>query len=249
MDRISGLTLTHTKNIMQCLSDLEDFAAPVTPKATSRMSSERLRGQVRKIGTLSTGIRSLQAKMLLLREESNRAIEDSEDLTDLGPSLMSQYDAIGADLKTLLHDWETGKVALASNIGRHERRISLASSGVRSPASLGGLTAVGEDSAWRGGPADALRALNGDEESSSDRSSIASPSPPDEEVFEAIAMPKQRSSLSRDERIAKMREERDRQAELKEKRMSGASMIRELQSVINLRQPAPRASGTRITSI
>lgn len=220
-----------------------DFATPTTPKAASKLVSERLRGQVRKIGALSTGIRSLQAKMALLREESNKTIEESDDLTDLGPNLRAQYESIGEDLRHLTQAWETGKSALASNLDRHERRISLASSGLRSPvSSLGGLTAVDEG----GGPADALKALSGEMTPLSDRSSMGSPS--DEEVFEAIAMPKQRSSLTREERIAKVQEDRVRQAELREKRMSSTNMIRELQSVINLRQPK-RGMGGRITSI
>lgn len=221
---------------------VKDFATPTTPKAASKLSSERLRGQVRKIGTLSQGIRSLQAKMTLLREESNKTIEESEDLTDLGPGLLAQYESIGADLKHLVQAWETGKMALATNLDKHERRISMASSGIRSPvSSLGGLTAVDE-----GGPAEALKALMG-ESGHSDRSSIVT-TPSDEEVFEAIAMPKQRSTLTREQRIMKVQEDRVRQAELQEKRMSSTSMIRELQSVINLRQPRRNTEG-RITSI
>ena len=217
-----------------------DFAAPITPRASLKPGSERLRTQVRKIGTLSTGIRSLQAKMTLLREESNKAIEESEDLTDLGPNLLAQYDSIGADLKSLMQAWEVGKAALANNIDKHERRISLASSGIRSPMSLGGLTAVEEG----GGPEDALRALTG--ESLSNRSSLAT-TPTDEEVFEAIALPRRRTSLTREERIVKVQEDRVRQAELREKRMSSTNMIRELQSVINLRPK--QQSGGRITSL
>lgn len=217
----------------------------MTPKVGLKPPNERLRAQIRKISTLSQGIRGLQAKMALLREESNKSIEESEDLTDLGPSLMAQYESIGADLKALMQAWETGKASLANNIDRQERRISLASNGLRSPvSSLGGLTAVEE-----GTPADALRALTG--EPKSNRSSLATtPSEEIEEVFEAIALPRQRSlrsSLTREERIAKMHEERQRQASLREKRESNTNMLRELESVINLR-PRKNPAG-RITSI
>ena len=179
--------------------------------------------------------------MALLREESNKAIEGSEDLTDLGPNLMSQYESIGADLKMLMQVWEAGKTSLANNIGKQERRISLASNGLRSPASsLGGLTAVEE-----GGPADALRALTGD--AKSDRSSREG-SPSDEEIFEGLSIPRQRSTLTREERILKMHEERSRQADLREKRESNTNMIRELQSVVTLRNPRRNPLG-RITSV
>ena len=256
MDHISQIAAINASSLSQTLQDLDDFATPATPKAASKHANERLRSQVRKISTLSQGIRSLQAKMALLREDSTKAVESSDDLTDLGPSLMSQYESIGADLKSLMQDWETGKTALASNIGRQERRISLASSGLRSPgSSLGGLTAVDEDSEG-GGIEAALRALNGEKEdkerrssSHSNRSSLAANS--DEEVFEAVAMPRvrERSSLTREERIAKMHEERIRLSEVKEKRMSNTNMMRELQSVINLRRPPGRNEMGRITSI
>lgn len=235
------------------LLETEQFALPSTPKqlTPSGKSHERLRSQVRKISALSSGIRGLQAKMALLREESNKCVESSDDLTDLGPNLMAQYEAIGADLRALMQAWETGKASLATNIDRQERRISrssLASStGLRSPVgSLGGLTAVDEDG--NGSPADALRKLMGEGVGGSNRSSLAS-TPEDEEVFEAIAMPKtrERSGLTREERIAKMHEERQRQASVRDKRESNTNMLRELESVINLRPRRPK--GDRITSL
>lgn len=175
--------------------------------------------------------------MALMREESSKAIAGSEDLTDLGPDLLIQYESIGADLKILIQAWEAGKSSLASNIDKQERRISMASSGLRSPASsLGGLTAVEE-----GGPADALLALTG--QTKSNRSSLAA-SASDEEIFEGISLPRQRqrSTLTREERIAKMHEERSRTFEMKSKRESNTNMIRELQSVMTLRNPKRNTS-------
>lgn len=253
MDNLCQLTSTHSSNLNNSLKEIQDFSTPAMSRFPVKPSSDRLRTQVRKISTLSTGIRTLQAKMALLREESNKAISESEDLTDLGPNLMAQYESIGADLRSLMQAWETGKAALANNIDKHERRISMASSGLRSPISLGGLTAVGEESdstsaTSSGGPADALRALMG--ETLSDRSSLpTTPGSEGEEVFEAIAMPRvrQRPSLSRDERIRNMREEREKQEVLREKRASSTNMIRELQTVISLREPRKRMD--RMTSI
>lgn len=193
---------------------------------------------------LSSGIRGIQAKMQILREETNKSIEQSEDLTDLGPSLMAQYDSIGGDLKELMQAWETGKASLQSNITKHERRISMASSSMRSPvSSLGGLTAVEEG----GTVADALKALNGD--TFSNRSSLATTPSDEEHVFEAIAMPKQRSMLTREERIMKMQEERERQATLRANRESNTHMLRELESVISLRPNKNVNGSTRTTSI
>ena len=181
--------------------------------------------------------------MQILREETNRSIEQQDDLTDLGPSLMTQYEAIGVDLKDLMQAWEAGKASLQSKITKQERRISMASS-ARSPvSSLGGLTAVEEG----GTPDDALKMLNGD--TFSHRSSLPTTPSDEEQMFEAVAMPKPRSSLTREERVMKMQEERERQATLRAKRDSNTNMLRELESVINLR-PRRNTGGTgRVTSI
>ncbi|KAL1631640.1 hypothetical protein SLS54_000402 [Diplodia seriata] len=214
---------------------------------------EKIRASVRQMSALSQGIRGLQAKMQILREESSKSLEESVEVTELGSTLMSQYDSIGADLKNLVQAWEAGKTSLALNIDRQERRISQASSGgLRSPVpSLGGLTAVDE----MGSPSDALRALNGDLPLSNNRnsgSSAASNSGSDEEIFEAIAMPRTRMSMTREERMAKIQEDRVRQVSLREQRDANTSMLRELESVISLRpgqkKPRPATYGGRVSS-
>jgi len=237
-----------------------------SPNTQNRVASQtRLQSQLRRISTLSTGIRALQAKLYLLREDSTRALSTSTsepDLSSLSASLRDQYDVIGADLKVLMQAWETGRAALNLDINKHELRISRSSSmsgTQRSPrSSVVGLPIVDEDTngvgAGMGSPLSALRALNGE--------TVALPlSPPstdngedtsvaeDEEVFEAIAVPRQRSVLSREQRITKMVEERERMAVVMEKKKAGVSMMRELESVISLRPPARRTAGGRITTM
>ncbi|GAM85954.1 hypothetical protein ANO11243_039640 [Dothideomycetidae sp. 11243] len=254
MNKLCKETKINAGRILESLESLEDLALPSTPTPSSKPTNERLRTQVRKISNLSSGIKALQAKMTLLREESNVAISRADDLTDLGPSLMSQYESIGADIQTLLREWESGKAALSANIVKHERRISLATSPIiRSPGLsstfgvLSELSSVGE-----GGPADALVSLSGDtslsqRESSSPRSSMPA-TPSDEEIFEAIALPKRRNSLSREDRIRLMNEERVKAEERKSQRESGLNMIRELRSVINLRKKPDQAPDTDVPS-
>ncbi|KAI6881508.1 hypothetical protein KC334_g16584 [Hortaea werneckii] len=245
MQTISNILAPSARRLQQILNEMETISVPQTPVRNGHGASrEKMRSQVRKISTLSSGIRGLQAKMQILREETNRSIEQQEDLTDLGPSLMAQYESIGTDLRELMQAWESGKTSLQSNITKQERRISMASSGLRSPvSSIGGLTAVDED----GTPDDALKALNGG--SRSNRSSLGTTPSDEEQVFEALAVPRQRSTLTREERILKMQEERERQATLRAKRESNTNMLRELESVINLR-PGPTKSGSsRIMSM
>ncbi|KAF1999382.1 hypothetical protein P154DRAFT_554837 [Amniculicola lignicola CBS 123094] len=244
---LAAPTGTWSEKINRILSEEEQFILPSPLKAQPTPGRERLRNSVRKLSGLSQGIRGLQAKMQILREESNKTLEESEDVTELASHLMAQYESIGADLRSLVQAWETGKSALALNIDRHERRVSQASSGLRSPVpSLGGLTAVDE-----GSPSDALRALTGGLLSphQSAPSSVEG-SNSDDEVFEAIAIPKTRQVMSREERMHKIQGDRVRQASLREQREASTNMLKELESVINLR-PSRNSmpAGGRITSL
>ena len=202
-----------------------------------------MRSQMRQFGNLSRGIRGLQAKMRLLRDESNITLDHPDEVLESGTNVLAQYDSIGADLKGLMQEWEEGRAALALSLDKKEHMRSLSSASNMIPASptssLGGTTAVGG-----GSPQDALQAFNGISKNRS-RSSTASSS--GEEIFEAVALPRQRSTLTREERIAKMQEERMRQAIVKDKANANTHMLKELETVIRLR-PRGRTTG-RLTSI
>ncbi len=192
-----------------------------------------------KLNSLSMGIRGLQAKLALLREESERTLNEAEDVSELGPNLMGQYESIGQDLKMLTQAWEEGKASLASGIDRNEKRLSSISTLLSPASSLSGLTTVEE-----GGALEALRALTGESPRSS---SYGSPKGDldEAEVFEAVSLPSRtRSLLTREERIIKMKEDRDRREVAREKSEASRGMLRELETVINLRpkratMPAP----------
>ena len=217
----------------------QGFTLPPTPKAPLSPGRERMRIQMRKLGSLSQGIRGLQAKMHLLREESDNALEETDKISEFGGNLMLQYDSIGADLKDLMREWEDGKSALAVNIDKNERRVSLSSAGNASPRSptqsLGGLTVVG------GSPSDAMKVPHGDARSNRSRSSTGTSSS-GEEIFEAVAAARPKSTLSREERIAKIKEDRVKQMVSKGKAEENTHMLRELETVIKLR-PRGRTTG------
>jgi len=221
-----------------------EFHTPPTPKVPLTPGRERMRSQMRQLGNLSQGIRGLQAKMRLLREESDKALERSEEISDTGTSLLAQYDSIGGDLKELMQEWEEGRAALAVNLDRKDHRRSLSTTYNSLPisptSSLGGATAVD------GSPHGALQALNGFSKSGRSRSSTTTSSS-GEEVFEAVAIPRQRSTLTREERIVKMKEDRVKQAIVQENSHANTHMLKELETVIKLR-PRGRTTG-RLTSI
>ncbi|UNI21040.1 hypothetical protein JDV02_007068 [Purpureocillium takamizusanense] len=228
---LNSTTKASYLRMQSILSEEESFPVPATPKIPLTPNRERWRSQLRKLNSLSTGIRGLQAKLHLLREESDRALDDSNDVSELGPNLMSQYESIGVDLKELMTAWEEGKAALALGIDRNEKRLSSMSTALSPTTSLSGLTTVGE-----GGTADALKALTGESPASSE-----APEPETPEVFEAVALPRPRSLLTREERIAKMRDEREQKALARQQMDATRGMLRELETVINLR-PRNRAS-------
>lgn len=202
--------------------------------------------------------------MHLLREDSARALSKSTSESEtaaISVSLRDQYDALGNDIKSLMQAWETGKAALAVDITRHERRVSRTLSGLSSfdpgqlsPAlSPGGLMAVNENGlrlSRRGSPNSALRALNGESPLplSPPATENGSVSAEEDEFFEAVAIPRQRSIVSRDQRIAKMREDREKQLVVREQKDASSSMMQELESVIKLR-PARRSTTGRVTSL
>ncbi|OHW92357.1 vezatin domain-containing protein [Colletotrichum incanum] len=240
---LNTVTQKAFESLKRLLSDEESFPPPPTPKMPLTPGRERWRSQLRKLNSLSSGIRGLQAKLTLLREESDRSLNESDDISELGSSLMLQYESIGADLKILMQAWEEGKAALALGIDRNEKRLSSMSTLLSPTSSLSGLTTVDE-----GGAAEALKALNGESPSSLDFSSTGEPDT--EEIFEAVAQPRPRSLLTRDERIIKMREEREKREIAKEKADANRGMMKELEMVINLR-PRPRTgmNPSRIVSM
>jgi hypothetical protein len=200
------------------------------------------KAQIRRFDAVANTIRSLNAKVHLLREEINsmRATDDPS----LSITITGHYEQLGAEIRNALVEWEKGRNTMFLNVGTDsDRRLSRASSGMRSPASpspssLGGLTIVD------GGPAEALKLLSGDERSSSDGAGV------DEEVFEAVALPRKRMSwapMSREEKLTKLQEDRRKRQTMHEHAENTTNMLRELQMVIKHR-PLAR-SDTRITSI
>ena len=217
---------------------LTQSAFPTIPETKLPLSParEKRRSQFMKLNSLSTGIRGLQAKLALLREEAEKTLNEADDVNDvseLGQVLMAQYESIGQDLKMLTQAWEEGKAALASGIDRHEKRISSISSLLSPASSLSGLTAIEETPG--GGAAEAFKALTGESPRSSCFGSTKGDSD-EAEVYEAVSLPSRpRSLLTREERIAKKKEEREQRELARERAEANRGMLRELEMVINLR--------------
>lgn len=215
---------------------LPDVPTPTHPKMPLTPGRERIRSQVQKLTSLSKGVRGLQARMHLLREDADKLAGDSSYLS---ATMARRYESMGTDLKELLEEWQEGQVVFNSSMDNSKNRLSLPVLPKTAPSSptmsLGGSTVV------EGSPPDALRALNGYGSCHRPSSSTATSSA-GEEVFEAIALPRQRSTLNREERIAKLNEDRVRQAMAKSKTEANSHLLRELETVIKLR-PRGRTTG------
>ena len=179
--------------------------------------------------------------MHIISEETNANLERA-DASEFEANLLTQYELVGIDIRSLLQEWEAGKAAIINSqdrltIADRSRPPSTALPLSPTP-SLGGTTAV------EGSPTDALKALNG--EFRPDLTHAYD----DEEIFEAVVLPaarNKRASLTRDERLARVREERMRQASAREKADANTNMLKELEMVIKQR---PRnLSSKRVTSI
>ena len=189
---------------------------------------DQVQAQMRRLDAVSNAVRVLNAKMHVLRSEIDRMTSGKEDSATIATTLAKQYDSIGTDIRSLMSDWEVGKSTMILPTD-HGDWLSRSSSCVRSPISpspsLGGLTAVDE------GPADALRVLNG-EDLPRKTSDVGTS---DEEVFEAVSIPRKRMSMTREEKMLKMQEDRRKRATFNERVDANTSMLRELETVIKHR--------------
>lgn len=200
-----------------------------------------IKAQMRRFDAVANAIRSLNAKVRLVKDDLDSMTMNGDDST-YSATMARHYDHLGADLRNALVEWEKGRNTMFLNVGvEHEKRMSNASSLLSpaspAPSSLGGQTMVD------GSPAEALRLLSGDKRRLSDESV-------DEEVFEAVASPRKRMSwapMSREEKLSRMQEDRRKRATMLEQAENTTNMLRELQMVIKHRPNA--RPDTRITSL
>ncbi|KAI1660179.1 Mysoin-binding motif of peroxisomes-domain-containing protein [Daldinia decipiens] len=233
-EELNTVTRQAYTRVRDILAD-NDFQIPKTPRSPETPSHDRWRHQVRRLNSMTMNIRSVQAKLHLLREESSKALNEADDITDLGPLFMAQYDSIGQDLRDLMEAWQTGKASLASGIDRNEKRLSSMGSTLMSPLStMSGRTIAEEDeNSQDEGVADAYKKLTG---------GSSPPSEPEPEVFEAISVPRPKSLFTREERIIKMREDRKSREIAKAKAEAQRGMMRELQGVLERKPGHGRVS-------
>ncbi|KAK5958253.1 hypothetical protein OHC33_000095 [Knufia fluminis] len=221
-----------------------------TPTAASPGRSQHYRMQTRRFEDIAHSIRAMNAKIHVLREEISGLESAKTDEAVVLAALNKHYETLGTDIRALQYDWERGRNAMLLSVATDRSRAgSLSPRTPMSPSpSTGGFSIVD------GGPAEALRLLNGDNRSS--RSSDATLY--DEEVFEAVSkpLPRKRVSMSagmtREEKIAKLNEDRRKRATLQEQADTTTNMLRELQMVIKHRphQRSPSTPvGPRISSL
>ncbi|OQD64574.1 hypothetical protein PENPOL_c007G01066 [Penicillium polonicum] len=230
MRELATVTGNSMLKMTAILNEEDRDTIPPSPLPSASPSKDHLRSQFRRLNSLSQGVRALHAKMHIASEESHANLERA-DPDEFEANLLTQYDSIGSDLRALLQEWEAGKAALVNqhdrlSVGDRSRPPSTFLLPMSPTPSLGGSTAV------EGSPTDALKALTG--EGRPDLTQTYD----DEEIFEAVVLPASRNkrmSLTRDERLARVREDRARQATAREKVDASNNMLKELEMVIKQR--------------
>lgn len=196
--------------------------------------------QIDKVGGMNMSIRTIQAKMYSLLEESKKTLDSADDVSELGQMFMTRYDSIGKDIEDLMEAWEAGKESLAKSINKNERRVSSMSS-VMSPTIDTSMEAVMEETGTGdGGVAAAWDQLTGGEAPPTGVLPDGSPISPGAqpmvmETFEAIAAPRPRSTLTRAERIQRAQDDRKIRESQRAQAMQQGHVLGELRDVLKSR--------------
>ncbi|KAI1828587.1 Mysoin-binding motif of peroxisomes-domain-containing protein [Xylaria intraflava] len=218
------------------ISPLKTARSPLSP------NHDRWQHQVRRLSSMTMNIRSVQAKLHLLQEESNKALNEANDITEMGPLFMAQYDSIGQDLRDLMEGWQSGKRALQSGIDRNGKRISSIGSLMASPTSTMSGQTIAEDESGTDEPElgveDAFRKLTGEALPTATNPDM----PTEPEVFEAVSMPRPKSMLTREERLVRMRQERKAKEIARAEADAYRGMMQELAGVLGKKESRGRVS-------
>lgn len=223
-----------------------EFVASPIQQEFATPEKQQSKARIRRFEAVANGVRALNAKVRIGRDDLSDLVSNDAGDRVISATVAKHYEALGSEIRGLLSEWEHGRPSMLLTVtpdGRDMRR----SSGLQYPLSpspsLGGTTVAD------GGPADALKVLNGEGES---EPGVRSPTL-DEEVFEAVVKPQGRKRMSlglnmtREEKMARLQEDRRKRATVQEQADNTTSMLRELQMVIKHR-PVQRQN-TRITSV
>ncbi|CCG81672.1 Putative uncharacterized protein [Taphrina deformans PYCC 5710] len=116
---ISGLMANLVKQLENTLEedshvlDPNQLSIPDVPATNDRVTDTR-RHQARSINMLSQSLRRTQAKMYILREESSRILQQPDIEPEARSELLDHYDSLGSDLHALLADWQEGRQRLTT---------------------------------------------------------------------------------------------------------------------------------------
>ncbi|KAI0548262.1 Mysoin-binding motif of peroxisomes-domain-containing protein [Xylaria curta] len=241
LNLVTKQAYTRVKDVL-AENDYQINQLPRPPRSPLSPNHDRWQHQIRRLGSMTMNIRSVQAKLHLLQEESNKALNEANDITEMGPLFMAQYDSIGQDLRDLMEAWQSGKKAVQSGINRNSKRISSIGSIMTSPTStMSGRTIAGDESSTdehEPGVEDALRKLSGDAPPTQTNIDLLT----EPEVFEAVSVPRPRSTLTREERIIRMKEDRKTKEIARAKADAYRGMVRELEGVLGRKGSRGRVS-------
>lgn len=219
---------------------------PISPAVPLNLNdengtSDKQRAQLRQVNGLSQRIRGVHLKMNVIREETQQLSRHQQsDIPPQSPStanssLVTMYESVGADLRELLEEWESGRSLLLQHSSGNNNTSSTPISRSSSPVSSRFFERP-QSSSSIAGSLSGTTAFSGEGESE-DKEKL---------IFEAVSVGRRGSLRSNNggsahnqevlkKRVEKMREERKTREEGRKKSDMSRHMLRELSMVIKMR--------------
>ncbi|KAI7896529.1 Mysoin-binding motif of peroxisomes-domain-containing protein [Mucor mucedo] len=193
---------------------------------TTKISDTRLKKFVHRLSSLEQQLRTMEAKIYLCSEDV-RQLNSSESTMETRERLLNEYMSVQKGFENMASEWEIGRAVLESFLNP--------------PSSL--LTKEEEEEEEQGSPLTEEEELEGkgivlDSEDVADILNL--PLASKASVFEAIAgvvekNGREKSKMTRRERIEEMRLKRTKETEEKSTRLDSQTMVHELKSVLHKR--------------
>ncbi|KAG4305836.1 hypothetical protein PORY_000746 [Pneumocystis oryctolagi] len=237
--------------IEKALENNEQILELSIPKTNAHEKNIKWNGHIRNINVLFQVLRRFQAKLHILKEESNRLIQDDFD-ENVKDELLSYYDFLKDDLKILTEKWESGrdyllkiptkpnimaqdsicldsKMSEDSNTSIHDSNESDSDKSISEIKNTKALSEITND--WDVSSTSYSQHLSGGTLPNNNEKEV---------VFEAVSdkfeLTPRLQKLNKAERIEKIKRDREKRLKIRKDREVGMKVVSELKDVLGKRR-------------